>query len=265
MKTLSTLIAAGIISMSSLTAEAVQLPFTVTIRDFRCDAAATNHDFNNTTISGVTTGMVANTLDAQGKPVFIGSAGMGDVLSAATFAAWYRDCDGSALSCNSSHTVNFLADVDLATGKLTYSNSAFFPIDALTSSSVWDSPNHNFFFTSELRQQLIYDPTKENKFSFTGDDDVWVFINGKLVLDLGGIHAAATKSFDLDDLVGSLGIAAYDIYDFTMFHAERHYTQSNLGIESTLGQPLNVPEPATLAMLGLGLLGMASIRRRKQS
>jgi fibro-slime domain-containing protein len=263
------MIAAGLLAIASFSVQAATLPFNIIVRDFRGDTAATNPDFNNTLISGVKTGMVANTLDANGKPVYVGIGGgsnaSGNVFSQDSFAAWYRSCNGSTYSCVSEQTVTLTANVD-ANDVLTYFNSAYFPLNSLTNPSIWDSSANNFFFTSELNLALIYDPTKENKFTFTGDDDVWVFINGQLVLDLGGIHAATTKSFDLDDLAAGLGISAYGQYSFKMFHAERHVTQSTLNITSTLGQPLNqVPEPETLALLGLGLLGMAGVRAKRKN
>ena len=47
---------------------------------------------------------------------------------------------------------------------------------------------HDNYFTDEVRYYFGYDGTNGISLQFFGDDDLFIFINGQLVLDLGGVH-----------------------------------------------------------------------------
>jgi fibro-slime domain-containing protein len=86
---------------------------------------------------------------------------------------------------------------------------------------------HNFSFTSEIRTWLKYDDTKTYQVDLTGDDDVWLFVNRKLVLDLGGVHLPASGSLVLDATkAATLGLQTGKIYEVAVFQAERQSTSS---------------------------------------
>jgi len=93
---------------------------------------------------------------------------------------------------------------------------------------------HNFSFTSEVRYWFLYDKTKTYILDFVGDDDVWVFINKKLAVDLGGVHTAVEGSVKLDaTTASSLGLVDGNVYEIAVFQAERQSDSSSFKL--TLG------------------------------
>lgn len=88
-------------------------------------------------------------------------------------------------------------------------------------------------------------------FSFSGDDDVWVFIDNKLVLDLGGVHERATGSINFangevyvnnqsNPTLGSVfnsdsdTFADYTSHSLKLFYMERGRGDSNCSIKFNL-------------------------------
>jgi fibro-slime domain-containing protein len=83
---------------------------------------------------------------------------------------------------------------------------------------------HNFSFTSEVKYWFKYESGKSYKLDFTGDDDVWVFVNKKLATtcDLGGIHTPVDGSVTIDGTTASTyGISPGNVYQIAVFQAER--------------------------------------------
>lgn len=84
------------------------------------------------------------------------------------------------------------------------------------------NPNHNFAFTSEVTYWFQYDAAVSATLTFFGDDDVWVFVNGKLAVDLGGLHQAISGSVTIGSgTAATYGLEAGKVYQIKVFHAER--------------------------------------------
>lgn len=127
-------------------------------------------------------------------------------------------------------------------GLYEYDNKFFFPLDDFkyldaankvpnpnyTSARGDDSLIHNFHFTMELTCEFEY--MKGQTFYFRGDDDVWVFIDSQLVVDLGGLHQAASDSVNLD----KLGLKENATYNFKLFFTERQPSASNFRVVTSI-------------------------------
>jgi len=206
---------------------------TGTIRDF-CDPAiggtCIDHpDFEDPPIA-VDPGIVLTTLGGDKNPVYAGPAGNPTTTGAANFDQWYNSVAG--VNTATSHSITLDNTITADPAIFTFTDSTFFPIDGMLFGN--QARPHNYHFTYEIHGQFTFVGTE--MFSFTGDDDVWVFINDKLAIDLGGIHGAITGLVDLSDggVQAALGITPGNTYDIDFFFAERHTTESNFRIDTSL-------------------------------
>ena len=111
--------------------------------------------------------------------------------------------------------------------------------------SVWDwgsrqsaygwpeNTKRNQHYCFESHAKFTY--RKGLRFSFRGDDDIWVFIDRKLAVDLGGTHLAAPGYVNLDEFAGASGKLenGYD-YDLDIFFCDRRTTMSNVRIKTNM-------------------------------
>ncbi|MFM9996111.1 MAG: fibro-slime domain-containing protein [Phycisphaerales bacterium] len=256
------------------------------VRDFRSRDVGGHADFQRQPTGGFGhyMGMVATALDSEGKPVWattgrrvtsqwrdssgrnrinpksyingmagdangaMSSSQVGAATTAANLAQWFRDTSG----VNMSSTLALQLNRETGTNKYVFDDKShpeyvaaggFFPVNGQMYGN-YASTNKNFHFTYELDTTFQYKQGAGQVFRFIGDDDVWVFVDGKLVIDIGGVHSAVEQTIDLDRLNW---LVDGESYGLKFFFAERHTTQSNFRIETTLNL-ISVDPPSTTAL-----------------
>jgi fibro-slime domain-containing protein len=112
-------------------------------------------------------------------------------------------------------------------GLYQFVDANFFPLDGRGFGL--EGKNHNFSYTMELHTQFQMTPGLT--FAFTGDDDVWAFLNNKLAMDLGGRHGPLSGSINVDNIPG---LVVGKKYNFDFFYCERHTTGADIKITTNL-------------------------------
>jgi fibro-slime domain-containing protein len=195
------------------------------------DMAITHPDYGH---GGGGIGMVQTTLGTDHKPV-----PTAQTLSAnPNFNTWFNTNPNAAMPLKGAETCLNLEMGKSDDGLWEYDDEknlpaagGFFPIDdwnTLDANSSCSEVKHNYGFCLESHATFVYQ--KGQVFDFRGDDDVWVFINNKLALDIGGIHPATPGTVNLD----SLGLKEGQTYPWDFFFCERNMCGSSLRIKTTI-------------------------------
>jgi fibro-slime domain-containing protein len=220
----------------------------VTFYDFHSDGS--NPDFEHPG-TDLKPDLVASTLDADRKPT-VGT----QCFFSNRVGKWFRPWKAGDFTIPTySAAGGYLGDQTVATdqayinqvfpdtllfnlvggsnGVYQLSSNKFFELDGKGFGAEGKTDNagvpHNYSFTMEMHWQFTFQ--KGLTFDFEGDDDVWVFINGKRVIDLGGIHNPLNDNVNLDNLSG---MTVGEKYWFDLFYAERHVTGSDIIITTNL-------------------------------
>jgi fibro-slime domain-containing protein len=166
------------------------------IRDFEssdADFAVGNGDASATIID--------STLTNDGKPKFIGNAASLSTISSKTsFDQWWtKSTDTTVYSLTLTNALNPKV--------FSFDSTRFFPLG-----------NENRYFTYEIHAYITYKADAGNEiFEFKSSDDLWVFVNGQKVIDLGGVHNLETGSVNLENL----NLVKDETYAIDIFYAHR--------------------------------------------
>ncbi|KAN0000434.1 hypothetical protein ACTFIZ_000862 [Dictyostelium cf. discoideum] len=201
-----------------------------------------NDNFGSQSKAATIKGMVATSLNTTFKTPSLGSA-TSSLSSPQLFPYWFQSnfadtTKNSGLNAPLTRTITLNYDSD--SGNYIYNNPNFFLIDTdgfdkTTSNRIYkDSTGtyHNYHYCVAFNYVFKPDGQGKEMFKFTGNDDVWVFVNNKLLLDAGGVRASESSSVDFT----KAGLVKNQETTLDFFYCERSTNSPpSFKIETNLG------------------------------
>ena len=184
--------------------------------------------------------VVEGVLGADHKPVYRPPMNAFPSYGQAAFDQWYRDVPGTNVPVPYPLPISRDADGvyeydSQKSGKpdtyLGVDRRVFFPLD---DGDPYATPfgnqgsNHNQAFTAELHAGFT--AVQGATLQVRADDDLYLFIDDKLAIDLGGTHSAIVRDLDLD----TLSLTAGRAYRLDLFYAERRGATGDLLLKTSL-------------------------------
>ena len=142
-------------------------------------------------------------------------------------------------------------------------NSPYYTDSGVAETKTWGETcvDRNYNYVLKSQGQFVYFEDEDYYFNFEGDDDVYLFINGELVLDLGATHGVSRAKININDYVEwaqdnldssdsavraraeKLNLEDGESYRFDFFYMERHSCGANLKISTNI--PVTDPAMGT--------------------
>ena len=192
---------------------------------------------------GTYNNQVTATLGADGLPVLNPSYGGPTIqdVNGSNEIEWWSPSLDSHVMLSGTGTIT-----------LPYSNGALYP-------PMGNGPDdYNGFQTAVFSGTLILPTAESVTFNAGADDVVFAYVDGTNVIDLGGVHADTPAD-------STTSILSAGSHELTIFYADLYQTQAalNFSIETPDVTTTPAPEPASLGLFSLGVLGLGWARRRR--
>lgn len=152
-----------------------------------------------------------------------GAANNGGIFSNSSFSQWFSDVPGTNVSQRI--VLNMVKD---AAGVYSYTATDFTPIDG----EMYGNQNaaHNRGFTCSVDAVSNYKSCGGQFIEYAGSNDGWLFVNGKLAMDLGGTHADGKQTVLLD----RLGLTDGSEVRIQFFYAQRTSANAKFSLRTNM-------------------------------